>query len=74
MHPAAFLEPDLIEIIFRIAVTDRLIMERRVKLSVRTSTRPNDPLSGDPNAGAAKTGAYVCREKRFLAVWFTKCP
>ncbi len=21
-----------------------------------------------------RRGAYICREKRFLAVWYTKCP
>jgi hypothetical protein len=36
---------------------------------------PGPLLSGDPRVvGASETGAYLCREKRFLAVWFTKYP
>jgi hypothetical protein len=29
----------------------------------------------DPRAaGACERRAYLCRKKRFLAVWYTKCP
>src|SRR5208282_5423972 len=57
---------------------DRRVMGRRVKLSVRTSPGPDVPrllLSGDPGVvGAYETGAYRCRERRFLAVRFMKYP